>query len=161
MMEQILERENLLRAWQRVKSNAGSAGMDGMSIEAFPSFSREHWPRIHVVSVDSDIPPETRVGIASNITARLYLGELTPADVRVELYHGALDANGEILGPKILEMQSEPAGNPEPGDPGTYTFAGHVSFVTSGRHGYTVRVMPNHPDQVNPFETGLILWGQA
>ena len=46
MMEQILEEENLLRAWQRVKSNAGACGVDGMSIEAFPSFSREHWPRI-------------------------------------------------------------------------------------------------------------------
>jgi len=46
MMEQVLERENLLKAWQRVKSNAGAPGIDGMSVDAFPEFCKEHWPRI-------------------------------------------------------------------------------------------------------------------
>jgi len=46
MMESILERENLLRAWQRVKSNAGAPGIDGMTVEGFPAFCRKHWPRI-------------------------------------------------------------------------------------------------------------------
>jgi hypothetical protein len=46
MMEQLLEPENLSRAWHRVKTNAGAPGIDGMSIEAFPDFNREHWPRI-------------------------------------------------------------------------------------------------------------------
>jgi len=46
MMEQVLASENLQRAWQRVKSNAGAPGIDGMTVEAFPAFCREHWPRI-------------------------------------------------------------------------------------------------------------------
>jgi RNA-directed DNA polymerase len=46
MMEQVLARENLLKAWQRVKSNAGAPGIDGMTVEAFPAFCRKHWPRI-------------------------------------------------------------------------------------------------------------------
>ena len=46
MMESILERENLLRAWQRVKSNAGAPGIDGMTVEGFPAFCRKHWPRV-------------------------------------------------------------------------------------------------------------------
>ncbi len=45
-MEQILARENMLKAWQRVKSNAGAPGIDGMTVDEFPAFSREHWPRI-------------------------------------------------------------------------------------------------------------------
>ncbi len=57
MMEQILERENLSRAWQRVKSNAGACGVDGMSIEAFPAFSREHWPRISSALMDGTYRP--------------------------------------------------------------------------------------------------------
>ena len=32
MMEQVLDRENLQGAWQRVKSNAGAPGVDGMSV---------------------------------------------------------------------------------------------------------------------------------
>ncbi len=46
MMEQILARENMRKAWQRVKSNAGAPGIDGMTVEAFPAFCREHWSRI-------------------------------------------------------------------------------------------------------------------
>jgi RNA-directed DNA polymerase len=46
MMEQVLDPENLRRAWQRVESNAGAPGIDGMTVEAFPAFSQKHWPRI-------------------------------------------------------------------------------------------------------------------
>jgi hypothetical protein len=31
LLEQVLSRENMLRAWKRVKANGGAAGMDGMS----------------------------------------------------------------------------------------------------------------------------------
>jgi RNA-directed DNA polymerase len=46
LLEQILSRENMLTAWKRVKANKGAAGVDGMSIEAFPEFARHHWERI-------------------------------------------------------------------------------------------------------------------
>ena len=46
LLEQILSRENMLRAWKRVKANKGAAGMDGMSIQGFPEFTRKNWERI-------------------------------------------------------------------------------------------------------------------
>ena len=46
MMEQVLDRENLRKAWRRVKANAGAPGIDGMTVDTFPAFCREHWPRI-------------------------------------------------------------------------------------------------------------------
>lgn len=46
MMERILAPENLAQAWKRVKANQGAPGIDGMTVEAFPAFCREHWPRI-------------------------------------------------------------------------------------------------------------------
>jgi RNA-directed DNA polymerase len=46
MMEHVLAPENLQRAWRRVESNAGAPGIDGMTVEAFPAFCRNHWPRI-------------------------------------------------------------------------------------------------------------------
>jgi RNA-directed DNA polymerase len=46
LLERMLSRENLLQAWKRVKANKGAAGIDGMSIEAFPEFAREHWEKI-------------------------------------------------------------------------------------------------------------------
>jgi RNA-directed DNA polymerase len=46
LLERILSRENLQQAWKRVKANKGAAGIDGMSIEAFPAFVRDHWDEI-------------------------------------------------------------------------------------------------------------------
>lgn len=46
MIEQILEPENLSEAWKRVRRNKGAPGIDGMTVEDFPAFAREHWPRI-------------------------------------------------------------------------------------------------------------------
>jgi retron-type reverse transcriptase len=57
MMEQVLARGNLLAAWQRVKSNKGAPGIDGMTVEAFPAFSREHWPRIRCALMEGTYRP--------------------------------------------------------------------------------------------------------
>ena len=57
MMEQILAPENLRQAWQRVKANAGAPGIDGMTVEAFPAFAREHWPRIRSALMEGTYRP--------------------------------------------------------------------------------------------------------
>lgn len=46
MIERILSRENLKRAWKQVKANQGTSGIDRMSISEFPVFARKHWQRI-------------------------------------------------------------------------------------------------------------------
>ena len=53
LLERILARENMLLAWKRVpkvrasgKANHGAPGIDGMTIEAFPEYLREHWKAV-------------------------------------------------------------------------------------------------------------------
>jgi group II intron reverse transcriptase/maturase len=46
MMEEILSKDNLKAAYERVKANQGSPGVDGMSVEAFAGHARKHWPSI-------------------------------------------------------------------------------------------------------------------
>jgi RNA-directed DNA polymerase len=46
LMEKVCERENLVRAWQRVRGNKGAPGVDGMTIDDAKSYLREHWPDI-------------------------------------------------------------------------------------------------------------------
>jgi len=115
---------------------------------------REQWPKIRIEAVESDIANETGVNVPTSVWAEIYLGELTPEDVKVELYLGAVDSNGEIVEPRIVEMAGK-----QQGKEGVYSFVGSVTFTASGLHGFTVRVIPNHPDLVSPFEMGLVLWG--
>lgn len=46
LMERVVERSNLLAALRRVKSNGGSPGVDGMTVEALPDYLRRKWPKI-------------------------------------------------------------------------------------------------------------------
>lgn len=46
LLEQILDKSNILNAWKRVKANKGAAGIDGMSIKVFPDFAKAHILRI-------------------------------------------------------------------------------------------------------------------
>jgi RNA-directed DNA polymerase len=46
LLERILSRQNMQRAWKRVKSNKGSHGVDGISIDDFPECARRNWERI-------------------------------------------------------------------------------------------------------------------
>src|SRR5262245_41540950 len=46
LMEEVCERENLEQAWQQVRSNQGSPGVDGKTIDETRDYLREHWPTI-------------------------------------------------------------------------------------------------------------------
>lgn len=46
LLEQVLDRENMRKAWKRVKANKGAAGVDGMSIAEAAGFIRQHWEGI-------------------------------------------------------------------------------------------------------------------
>ncbi len=45
-MEQVLERPNLMRAYQRVVSNKGAAGVDQMPTTALKGHLQQHWPTV-------------------------------------------------------------------------------------------------------------------
>ena len=46
LIEGVCERENLEQAWQQVRSNQGSPGVDGSTIDETRDYLREHWPAI-------------------------------------------------------------------------------------------------------------------
>jgi RNA-directed DNA polymerase len=46
LLERGVSRENMRRAWKRVKANKGAPGIDNMSTEDFPEFARNNWDTI-------------------------------------------------------------------------------------------------------------------
>ncbi len=43
LMEVVVDRENWRAALQRVRANAGSPGIDGMTVDELPEYLRQHW----------------------------------------------------------------------------------------------------------------------
>lgn len=115
------------------------------------------WPLVRVVSASADHISEIPVGSEFSVNAEVRLGELTPDDVAVELYWGAVDANGEIQEGERVAMKME---KHTKGGASIYK-AQAVTSLGSGLYGYTVRVLPHHPDLVSPFLPGLITWASV
>src|ERR1035441_1773781 len=43
LMEEVVERENLIKALKRVQANKGSPGVDGMTVDELPEYLKRHW----------------------------------------------------------------------------------------------------------------------
>ena len=111
------------------------------------------WPEVRIEEVAADVPEHLEVGDQLRVRARIFLGSLTPEEVVVELYCGRVDAAGRFVGPVSLPM--EPGGRE--GD--CWLYGGRFGpCTTSGLLGYTVRVLPSHPDLTSPFLPGYVTW---
>ena len=58
LMEAICQRDNLIRAWKRVKSNRGSPGVDGMTVDELKEHLNEHWPEIREQLLEGTYKPQ-------------------------------------------------------------------------------------------------------
>jgi len=58
LMEEVCERENLKKALRRVRSNKGSPGVDGMTVDELPDYLREHWPELRTQLLSGTYQPK-------------------------------------------------------------------------------------------------------
>jgi glycogen phosphorylase len=113
----------------------------------------EHeWRNVRIERVETQIPETVRVNDDVSIKAWVHLGGLSPDDVAVQIYHGQIDAYNNIVHGDVTPMTVA-----EPID-GRHVFEGHMKYSRSGRHGFTVRVLPKREDLSTPYDLGLIEW---
>ena len=124
------------------------------ALAAWKGRLQKYWSRVRVEAVGGDPIKDVQVGGEFRVQAKVYLGALTPDEVAVELYMGHVDAAGEIM-----EAESTPMQAAGPEGEGTYIYqASAVTLRGSGLFGYTLRVLPRHPDLTTPLLPGLIVW---
>ncbi len=115
-----------------------------------------HWPRIQIQPLSDSVQAEYPSGSELTIKARVYLGELLPEDVSVELFLGEVDTSGEITDGQAIPMQT--TGEDEQG---WRTFEATTGLDgSSGRRGFSIRVLPRHPKLATPFLPGHITWAE-
>ena len=57
-IEAVCQPSNLRRALQRVMSNKGSPGVDGMTVEELPDYLRQHWPALREQLLNGTYRPQ-------------------------------------------------------------------------------------------------------
>lgn len=114
------------------------------------------FPGVKIEMVQAADSDQVRVGDDMRVRARVYLNGLSPDDVAVQIYHGSIDFHGQIESGEVIPMTVS-----ESKDGDTYLFSGAIRYFSSGRHGFTVRVLPHHDDLISPFETGQIVWADS
>jgi RNA-directed DNA polymerase len=58
MMEAVVARENMLRAYEQVMSNKGAAGIDGMTVEQLKPYLQERWAKIKEELLEGEYQPQ-------------------------------------------------------------------------------------------------------
>ena len=111
------------------------------------------WAQVHFFNIESGPTEGLLVGSNLQVSAEIHLGDLESEDVTVEIYYGDLDPHGEILLGRTMEMScAKTLGN------GNYRFEGAIPCKDTGQQGFTLRIVPNHPDLAHKHETALITW---
>ncbi|MFH0730842.1 MAG: alpha-glucan family phosphorylase [Pseudomonadota bacterium] len=93
-----------------------------------------------------------RVGQEFRATAHVFLGQILPDEVDVELFYGPLRSVDALDSGQIIQMHSEKElGN------GHYFYSCNVSCRRSGRFGFTARIRPRADDWIRNTP-GFITW---
>jgi starch phosphorylase len=112
----------------------------------------ENWSKVRVERVSCSLDGTIQVGQSFTVEALISLDPLSPSDVSVQVVEGPLDSKGNIAVANAIPMLWDGRSqNP-------YHFAVEVPTSATGQHGFTVRVMPHHPNDPDPYATGVLTW---
>jgi len=116
---------------------------------------REHFDSLRVESVNDTMHEASGASIGQHVLVEAVIdtGALSADDIAVELYYGPLDEDGQLNEGQAMTMeQTAPAEGPR------VQYAAKMPCDSTGKAGYTVRVMPRHDLLVNPRDMSMIRW---
>ena len=139
---------------ERVMEMMADGLKKGRTFSVWRSNLQQVWNQVQIKSVKIS-EQQVQVDKEFTVEAVVNLGQLTPNDVRVQLYSGQLNTHHEIgeEGGVAVDMESDGRN----GD-GTYKFTARYIYHTSGERGLSVRVLPDHELLPTSFQPGLITW---
>ena len=113
---------------------------------------RAGWDEVRVEHVESHgVGDNPEVGSTLTVRAFVALGSLTPDDVAVEVVHGVIDGDDDLVDTAVT-----PLALADSYDGGRFRFDGEVELRRGGAFGYTVRIVPRHSVLASVSEMGLV-----
>ncbi|MGI8794356.1 MAG: alpha-glucan family phosphorylase [Acidimicrobiales bacterium] len=136
------------RADAVIKSGLASA----KDLAAWKIRVTEAWPQVHVVAAESN-GGLSQLGGERHVEATVELGSLSSDDVEVQLVHGSVGWGDEIINHAVVSMVAQADDRDGPS-----RYVGMFKCETAGRYGFTVRVVPSHPQLIASAELGRVAW---
>lgn len=135
------------QSYRRLHEPGAAAELAGWKLHM-----RGAWPAVQVDHVESEGLHEV-VNVGDQVTVRAYvsLGEVDPADVQVQMNYGRVNDNDDLIdfGTQVLE-------HIERYEAGRHQFAISYTLAEAGPFGYSIRIVPSHPDTAAVTELGLV-----
>ena len=107
-----------------------------------------------ITRVQTENSREIRVGEKMRVMAGVVLGEIPPEYVRVQMVSGSVNADGAIVNSSSSDMKHDGLTGSE------HQYEGQLECLESGSYGFSVRVIPYHPDVRVPFEHPWLVWAE-
>jgi len=114
---------------------------------------RSAWSKLAIERIETSKLDTLKAGSAFQVSALVRLGDLNPDDVSVSVYVGKLGSRTDLFNTQTIPLAAQGAF-----EKGRQLFGGEVRCELSGQYGFSVVVLPNHPDLPNPYEMNLVLW---
>ncbi len=122
-------------------------------LAAWKKTVRAGWSDVRVEHVESHgVSDNPEVGSSLTVRAFVALGSLTPDDVAVEVVHGVIDGDDEIIDTVITPLTLA-----DSYDGGRHRFDGDILLQRGGAFGYNVRIVPRHSVLTSVAEMGLVV----
>ncbi len=141
-----------LKALQNHASYSSNGYEKAKEVAHYLERATSQWSKIRIECDGESRERILKAGEPLSIEATVRLGDLQPGEVKVELYWGSIETTGEITETECVAM------SPTGGEKGTYRFSASLECKRTGRQGYAIRVLPQHPALIDRFRPGLITW---
>lgn len=111
------------------------------------------WGDVKIRNVQASTEENLYTGDELGVSAEIYINGLSPEDIIVEIYSGGVDMHGDFINRNTVRMEKT-----QDLEDHWIRYEGKVKSDTTGRFGYTVRILPHHSLLLDPHCLGLIHW---
>jgi starch phosphorylase len=145
-----------MKARQNWKNLSADNFAKTKSLVMWKQYVRDNWGQVKIVNAGVQ-KKEVEVGFALKVEAEVNLGQLKPDDVQVQVLSGALDSGYNLVDPdnEVMECTGQVHDS-------LFKYEGYIPCDESGLFGYSLRIMPHHPDMTDQFGLEFMRWiGEA
>jgi glycogen phosphorylase len=143
-----------------IPSAASTRALDttgAIELAAWKRRVTQAWPGVRVDHVETEgLGDAPELGGQITLRAFVSLGDLDPSDIDVQVAYGRVDDADQLLDPEAAEL-----GVAESYESGRHRYEGTVALDRTGPFGYTVRILPQHPNLATETELGLVALPQV